>query len=387
MWGTLRIHYVARLQLLSSMTSKYEHGSREWKGANKIEGDLEEDYQKQCGYSKKWLSIEEFSINPRTGTYFSVSDASKAASAAAKSKHKKSPKGKVNERRYKDGEAGKAAERRYKDGESGKAAAKRSNQSQAGKISKTIYKKSANGKFATKRSHESAAGKAARQRENAAKRRRTIEDRPWALDCAILSASYKLISGRYETSPTFTRRTGWDHKAFLKHVLMRVNQSDFDWDHHGNAPGQWNLEHRIPRSAYDFSDPQEVKRCWAPDNVDVKSFEENEAKSDALLPDEIGMVNSSNWPKSWKGHFPDVSKRVEIRKLSNARTLAEASMDMEDLEDLDEFEEDFEGDIAGPSMEQSSSQSYDSKDSSDPEASDDSEDSDSEDGSEDSDSD
>ena len=381
------------------MTSKYEHGSREWKEANKIEGDLEEDYQKQCGYSKKWLPIEEFSINPRTGMYFSECDANKAAAAMAKSKHKKSPKGKVNKRRYKDGESGKAAERRYKDGESGKAAKRRSNQSQAGKaakrrynksdgrkISKTIYKKSASGKAAQKRGHESAAGKAARQRFNAARRRRRIEDRPWALDCAILCAAEHLISGERGSSPTFTRRTGWHHKAFLKHVLMRVNQSDFDWDHHGNAPGQWNLEHRIPRSAYDFSDPQEVKRCWAPDNVDVKSFEENEAKSDALLPDEIGMVNSSNWPKSWKGHFPDVSKRVEIRKLSNARMLAEASMDMEDLEDLDEFEEDFEGDIAGPSMEQSSSQSYDSKDSSDPEASDNSEDSDSEDGSGDSDS-
>jgi hypothetical protein len=306
-----------------------------------------------------------------------VSDANKAADAAKKSKHKKSPKGKAVERRYRDGEAGKAKERRYRDGEAGKAASKRSNQSDAVKISKSIYKKSATGKATKKRNRESATGKARREREYAARRRRRIEDRPWALDCSILSAAEKLISGRYETSPTFTRRTGWHHKAFLKHVLMRVNQSDFDWDNHGNAPGQWNLEHRIPRSAYDFSDPEEVKRCWAPDNVDVKSFEENEAKSDALLPDEIGMVNSSHWPKSWKGHFPDVSKRVEIRKLSNARMLAEASMDMEDLEDLDEFEEDSEEDIAVPSMEQSSSQTGGSNDSSDSDDSGDSENSDS----------
>ena len=387
-WGTLRIHHVARLQLLSFMTSKYEHGSREWKEANKIEGDLEEDYAKQCGYSKKWLLIEEFSINPRTGTYFSVSDANKAASAATKAKHKKSPKGKISNMRYRSGETGKATERRYWSGEAGKAAQKRANiiyndsvkgkvtiqryktsaagkaaskrynQSDGGKISKTIYKKSAKGKIANsiykksatgkatqKRSRESAAGKAQREREYAAKRLRTIEDRGWAMDNTVLSAANSLISGKIEASPTFLQRTGWHHVAFRKHMRQLVEAKGFDLKNHGNAPGQWNIEHRIPRSAYDFLDPEEIKRCWSTANLDVKSFEENEAKADALLPEEVKLVPERFWPKAWAGVMPDESKRLEIWKLASARKVAEAAMKDEDSDEDSDVDSDEDSDV------------------------------------------
>lgn len=297
---------------------KYPVGSDEWVAKNKVELQYGM-HVKQCGWSKNWRPVAEFSLNPQTGLYLFVCEANKKALRASQAKHKKTPKGKAIEKRYNTGAAGKAKEKRHRTG---------------------------------------AAGKAWSERANAAKRRRTIEDRAWALDNAILCASYKLISRLIATSPTFTRRTGWHHKAFLEHVLMRVHQGGHDWDNHGNSPGQWNLEHRIPRSAYNFRDPEDVKRCWASDNVDVKSFEENMAKDDALLPEEIRLVKPEHWPKAWNGVMPDDSKRLDIWKLASARKIAEATMEAEELDDFEDLDETAplaKKAKAGPSMEDSSS--------------------------------
>ena len=136
-----------------------------------------------------------------------------------------------------------------------------------------------------------------------------------------------MISGRRETSPTFLDRTGWDHVAFREYMGQLVDTKGFDWKNHGNAPGQWNQEHRIPRAAYDFTDPEDIKRCWSRANLDVKTREENMAKDDAIIPSEVKMVPKQFWPKSWGGVMPDESKRLEIWKLAAARKPVEAAME------------------------------------------------------------
>jgi len=282
------------------MTSKYEFGSAEWQVDNKITKCADGNFVKKCGYSKTMKPIGAFSIHPSgkfEGLYCSVSDANKAVNAESKVKHNKTDKRKISQKNSKQSAVGKARQ---------------------------------------KRNRESAAGKATIKRENAARRRRTIEDRGWAMDRTVHTTACELISGRIETSPTFLDRTGWGDVAFRKHMRQLVEAKGFDWKNHGNAPGQWNLEHRIPRSEYDFLDPEEIKRCWSAANLDVKSFEENEAKADAILPSEVKLVPECFWPKAWNGVMPDQSERLKIWEMARERKAVEVTRG---IYGLDEFEE------------------------------------------------
>jgi len=319
------------------MEHKYEFGSAEWQIDNKITKCADGNFVKKCGYSKTMKPIGAFSIHPSgkfEGLYCSVSDANKAVNAESKVKHNKTDKRKISQKNSKQSAVGKARQKRNRESAVGKATIKRSNESAAGKARQKRNKESAVGRATIKRNHESAAGKARREREYAARRLRTIEDRGWAMDMTVLSASYKLISGRYETSPKFLKRTGWG--GFRKHMRQLVEAKGFDWKNHGNAPGQWNLEHRIPRSEYDFLDPEEIKRCWSAANLDVKSFEENEAKADAILPSEVKLVPECFWPKAWNGVMPDQSERLKIWEMARERKAVEVTRG---IYGLDEFEE------------------------------------------------
>jgi hypothetical protein len=298
------------------MTSKYEHGSADWMTKNKITKDDDGNFFKKCLYSGNMKPIEAFSINPSgkfKGLYYSVCDANKPTFAKSNAKHRKTDKRKISQANHKKTDKWKISNKNYKNGAAGKAT--------------------------QKRNHESVAGKAQRERANDAKRLRRIDDPGWTMDMNTLRSSNHLISGKIETSPTFTRLTGWDHMAFRKHIRQLVDARRFDWKNHGNAPGRWNQEHRIPRAAYDFTDSEDIKRCWSRANLDVKTFEENETKADAILPEEVKMVPEQFWPKSWEGVMPDESKRLEIRKLARERNTTEAAMDDPD-DDSDSDDDD-----------------------------------------------
>ncbi len=60
-------------------------------------------------------------------------------------------------------------------------------------------------------------------------------------------------------------------------------------------------DHRIPKSAYDHSDPEDVRRCWSKPNMHPMHSTANKEKLTTLLPEEVAKVPQELWPKAWEG--------------------------------------------------------------------------------------
>ena len=226
--------------------------------------------------------IAAFGINASTGEPYSrcetcrpkhaATSNSSVNAAARKAEYKNTEAGKEAEKRYKSGETGKAKEKRYKSGEAGQAAAAR---------------------FVEKLTERRRASPAMR------------------MDDTIMSASYCLISGRYMTSPTFIQRTSFDSEAeFLGAVTATFpDDGSMTFDNYGDA---WELDHRIPREAYDFGNPEDIRRCWSAKNVQALTPTANMQKSFKLLDDQLLFVGRENFPVAWNNEFPTEPLKEEF---------------------------------------------------------------------------
>ena len=207
-----------------------------------------------------------------------------------KAAYKKTDAGKEAKKRYKSGDAGKAADKRYKSGDSHKAAYKR-------------YKSGDAGKAAAKRYHEGDAGQAATKRRADHRQDRRRASPAIQLDSAIQCASHKLISGSIQTSPTFVQRTGFESaEDFLSVVYETFVTGVMTFSNHGTA---WHLDHKIPREAYDFDNPVDIKRCWSAKNVHAMTPAANMEKSWKLIDQYVAEAGVENFPVAWQGKFPD----------------------------------------------------------------------------------
>lgn len=68
-----------------------------------------------------------------------------------------------------------------------------------------------------------------------------------------------------------------------------------------NYGSVWSVDHRIPKSAYDHSDPEDVRRCWSKPNMRTMPPTANKEKLTRLLPEEVARVPQELWPKAWEG--------------------------------------------------------------------------------------
>lgn len=222
---------------------------------------------------------------------------------AVKAAYKKKPTGKAAHKRYKDGESGKAAVKRYKDGEAGQAAAKRFSDKRV------------------KRRHRSPAMR---------------------LDHTITAASNDLISGRHQTSPTFLERTAFASESeFLAVVRASCDANGFAFEDHGKT---WQLEHKIPREAYDFGDPDDVKRCWSASNLHALTPADNKEKMWKLIDFCIASAGPSCFPAAWNGAPPtEEMKKAHADKMWAEKALADASKAEEapESDDSDDDEDEF----------------------------------------------
>jgi hypothetical protein len=322
---------------------------------------------KKCGYCKKTLDVGCFSTNPKTSALYSkcevcrpkhaASSNSSANSAEAKRAFKASEAGKEADKRYKQSEAGKEADKRYKQSEAGKEADKRYKQSEAGKEaekrhnatdsakeSKKEYKQSEAGKEADKRYNQSEAGKEADKRyregdagqETAKRFAANRKDRRRAstamqMDGTIQCASNKLISGRTKTSPTFVERTGFASESAFLAAVEATFQPGMAFANHGPV---WELDHKIPREAYDFDDPEDVRRCWSPKNVHALTRSANAEKSWKLVDQYIFEAGVECLPVAWNDRLPDADfKNAHAAKMLARKILQdEAAAEVEEEE-------------------------------------------------------
>jgi hypothetical protein len=242
----------------------------------------------KCGRCSKTFDIADYSTKIQNGEEVPLKKCD-----PCRKKHAASAHTSVNDA---------AVRKRFNDSAKGKARDKRRKTSAVGKATIKRNKASAKGQSANKRSKTSAAGLALRKREKETKRRRRACDPAFALKNAVLCSAAHLVSGESVTSPTFVERTGFDSESeFLDLIRVSANTLGYTMDQHGSV---WDIEHAIPQAAYDFSNPEDVKRCWSPDNLRVMSSEDNNAKGVTLIDEVLMQVGANSFPLSWGGILP-----------------------------------------------------------------------------------
>ena len=207
----------------------------------------------------------------------------------------------------------------YQQSEDGKAAKKRAQTSDKCKASQKRYDESEKGKETRKRFWTSDKGKAAikRSADNLTERHR--DSTAMRMDHKILGNSNWLL-GRGETSPKFIKRTSFTSEVQYLGVVKATFAPGMNFANHGTV---WELDHKIPREAYNFEDPEDAKRCWSVKNVHAMTVADNKAKHWYLVDEYITAAGVENFPKAWNGKFPDAAFKAD----HNAKMLAQKAID------------------------------------------------------------
>ena len=74
-----------------------------------------------------------------------------------------------------------------------------------------------------------------------------------------------IFADRRRKSPTFVKRTSFASAAAFQPPSRPPSHGSWcDWNNYCTV---WELDHKIPREAYDFDNPEDIKRCWSAKNV------------------------------------------------------------------------------------------------------------------------
>jgi hypothetical protein len=97
-----------------------------------------------------------------------------------------------------------------------------------------------------------------------------------------------------------------DFTAHVNHE--RAKDPEMTWERYGyrenGYKGGWDIDHRIPKSKYDHTDVEDIRRCWNLRNLVPMWHVDNLAKGDTVVASECDMVGSDLWPKAWQGVLP-----------------------------------------------------------------------------------
>ena len=172
------------------------------------------------------------------------------------------------------------------------------NHTAAGKKRTSKFKKSEKGKATAKRSHE-----------NRVVRMRT--DPNLAKSRSLMKAAQRVINNHAAKSPTLVAET-----AFVSEAAFRQNLSDqfvgvMEWSNYGD---EWEVDHIIPRQAYDHTNPADVKRCWAPINIRPLPPLENTEKSFTIIDSLCEQVGVAHFPLAWNGRIPNEAEKGAFYK-------------------------------------------------------------------------
>lgn len=104
-------------------------------------------------------------------------------------------------------------------------------------------------------------------------------DGRYRLIASIRSQLVLILRGKYPGTKGLLRRLGYSRHALIAHLEAQF-QPDMSWDNYGR--GGWEVDHRIPVKAFDQSDPEQFRACWALSNLRPLWAEENRAKGARL---------------------------------------------------------------------------------------------------------
>lgn len=125
-------------------------------------------------------------------------------------------------------------------------------------------------------------------------RKRTYSKHKLATD--LMNGFARMIRGG--DSPSTINAISFRSAADARAHMREQRSGDMTATNYGSV---WSVDHRIPKSAYDHSDPEDVRRCWSKPNMQPMHVKANKEKINKLLPSEVAMVPKELWPKAWEG--------------------------------------------------------------------------------------
>ena len=260
--------------------------------------------QKKCSHCRKVLPIDAFGTRVVKGEAVVMAVCVPCV-----------PKKNANNAKYKQSDKGKAANAKY-------------DQSDKGKATNAKYKAGPSNALA-------------RKRELAIKKKRRKMDPAFRMMNKVACAARHLVTGEVLSSPTFVQRTGFESEGhFLRHLAKNLPDG-MEMRDHGK---KWHIEHKIPQEAYDFSDPDEVKKCWSPFNVRGLDPRGNFEKSIQIIDEMCYQATVDLWPKWFNRTLPDEKTKQEFYAKCKASHRSEAEEDEESEEEFSDSDEESEED-------------------------------------------
>jgi len=193
--------------------------------------------------------------------------------------------------------------------------------------SKAKYNKSAKGKTRGERYDKSEAGLAARERQLPQRREHKAaanQDEGFRMAHMVARAANKLINKPSAKSPTFVARTSFKSETHFRAHIRKSFRPGFTMANHGS---KWHIEHKVPVEAYDFANPEDVKRCWSPENVRTTTSKENAEKSFKIIDELCGEVGAARFPLSWNGAIPTAQQKEAFYASARARWAPQPASD------------------------------------------------------------
>jgi hypothetical protein len=97
---------------------------------------------------------------------------------------------------------------------------------------------------------------------------------------------YAGLSGRingYHKQNKTTQYLGCSFEQLRRHLESKF-QTGMSWDNYG----EWHIDHIIPCSAFDFSQEEDIKKCWHYTNLQPLWAKDNISKGDKLPDGTLG---------------------------------------------------------------------------------------------------
>ena len=109
-----------------------------------------------------------------------------------------------------------------------------------------------------------------------------------------------LLAGRRKYT-CLIKHTAFESTEDFRSHISSTWQGDMNWSNFGQGQGKWSVGHKIPKSHYDFSNSDDVKRCWSKPNVAAQWWCENKAQGSTLPPDSVrrSLILADVEPLGW----------------------------------------------------------------------------------------
>jgi len=181
------------------------------------------------------------------------------------------------------------------------------------------YRTTPAAKARQKRAHSSEKGRANRKKNNKTAigraRQKRQQDRRKAKPGVRAELSLQEKIRRMITIPGYKssilETIGCTRSEFVEHLELRMKQfPGMTWKNYGYGKRGhekrrgWDVDHIVPKSKYDHTNIEDVKRCWNLKNLNPFWHTDNLDKSDKLIHSAIQTVPVCLWPLSWNGQIP-----------------------------------------------------------------------------------